>query len=372
MTTSDGAPIPSQAIPFEERPSVTTAPAAAHAQPWTWVALLVGGLGLGCSVLLWQKVNGMQESLARQAAQASAQATEARTLAKDAQDLVRDASGKLSVMEARVQEVAQQRAQLDTMLQNLSRSRDETLLIDIESAVRMAQQQAQLTGSTQPLVAVLHNSLKRLERAELARLAPVQHAMARDLDRLTQSAVTDTTSVLHRLDDVVRMIDDLHVQNSAPLTPLQRQPRRSSDAATALASAEAAAETSPSQWAWWAHWGSRIAASVRAEAQELLRVSRIDHAEAMLLSPEHAFFLKENLKLKLLNARLAVLSRQFDVARSDVGAAQSALSKYFAQSSRRTHQAQTVLAQLQIHLQPTPQPALDETLTALATAASGL
>ena len=366
MTFSDGAQIPSQAIPFEEKPPIPAAPAA---QPLTWIALLIGGLGLGCSVLLWQKVNGMQENLAVQAAQATAQATEARTLAKDAQDLVRDASGKLTLMEARVQEVAQQRAQLDTMLQNLSRSRDETLLVDMESAVRMAQQQTQLTGSTQPLVAVLQNSLKRLERAELARLASVQHAIARDLERLTQSAVTDTTSVLHRLDDVVRMIDDLHVQNSAPLAPLQRQPRRSSEAAT---SSDTDTALTAAEWQWWVQWAQRIATSVRSEAQELLSVSRIDHPDALLLSPEHAFFLKENLKLKLLNARLAVLSRQFDVARSDVGAAQAALSKYFAQSSRRTHQVQTVLAQLQIHLQPSAQPSLDETLTALATAANGL
>lgn len=370
MTISDGAFPSSPLPPSEEKshPLMAQSPAASPGLPW--LALLVGALGLGSSVLLWQKVDGMQENLALQTAHAAAQATEARTLAKDAQDLVRDASAKLSVMEARVQEVSLQRTQLDTLLQNLSRSRDETLIVDLDSTIRMAQQQALLTSSVQPLVAVLQSSLKRLERAQLARLAPVQIAIASDLDRLTRTAVTDTASLVSRLDDVARMIDDLHVQNSAPLSPDLMQPMRNSEAAQAAA--EVPAELTAGQWQWWLQWARKAGNAARVEAQELLRVSRIDHPDAMLLSPEHAFFLKENLKLKLLNARLAVLSRQYDTARSDVGAAQAALSKYFSQSSRRTHQAQTVLAQLQIYLQPSTLPALDETLTALSNAAGGL
>ena len=92
MTTPDGAPIPSQAVPFETLH--TPRPAAPG---WTWLSLVIGAAGLGCSVLLWQKVGSMQEQLARQTADATLQATEARTLARESQDLVRDASAKLSV-----------------------------------------------------------------------------------------------------------------------------------------------------------------------------------------------------------------------------------------------------------------------------------
>jgi uroporphyrin-3 C-methyltransferase len=49
---------------------------------------------------------------------------------------------------------------------------------------------------------------------------------------------------------------------------------------------------------------------LREEARNLVRVSRIDNPEAVLLSPEQTFFLRENLKLKLLNARLGLLARQ--------------------------------------------------------------
>ncbi|MGN1055479.1 MAG: uroporphyrinogen-III C-methyltransferase [Comamonas sp.] len=369
MTSSDGESIPSQAVPFEEHAPYRSAPQPA-APGWTWLSLIVAALGLGASVMLWQKVSGMQEQLAKQTAEASNQAIEARALARESQDLVRDAAAKLSVMEARVNEVSLQRGQLDALVQNLTRSRDETLVVDLETAVRMAQQQAQLTGSTEPLVAALQSSIKRLERAAQPRLVPVQQAMERDLERMSQTAVADTASLLARLDDVVRLVDDLHVANGAPVPPALRQPVRTSPEPAAMAKDTAA--YTPTQWQWWSQWAQKIWLATRSEAQELMRVSHIQNAEAMLMAPEQAFFLRENLKLKLLNARLAVLARQFDAARADIGAAQTALTKYFDNGSRRTHQAQTVLAQLQAHLQTSQQPTLHESLTALSTAAGGI
>lgn len=317
----------------------------------------------------------MQEQLARQAADATLQAAEARTLARESQDLVRDASAKLSVMEMRVNEVSLQRGQLDNLVQSLTRSRDDTLVVDIESAVRMAQQQTQLTGSTEPLVATLQSSIKRVERAAQPRLVPLQHAMERDLERLSQSAVTDTSSLLARLDDVVRLVDDMHVLSSAPLPKSQRQPLRTTPTTQeppADENGNALPAPTPLQWVWWSHWGHKIWHATREEASDLLRVSRIEHAEAMLMAPEQAFFVRENLKLKLLNARLAILARQYDAARADIGTAQAALNKYFDGNARRTHQAQSVLAQLQMHMKDRAQPVLDDTLSALSTAATGL
>lgn len=365
MTSPDGAPIPSQAVPFE------TLHAPRPAAPgWTWLSLVIGAAGLGCSVMLWQKVGGMQEQLARQTADATTQATEARTLARESQDLVRDASAKLSVMEVRVNEVSLQRGQLDTLVQNLARSRDDTLLVDVESAIRLAQQQTQLTGSTDPLVATLQSSIKRLERTAQPRLVPVQQAMERDLNKLSQSAVTDTASLLARLDDVVKLVDELHVHNSAPVPNELRQPLRKTSPANAPETEITALK--PTQWQWWSDWGQIIWQATREETRDLLRVSRIEDADAMLMAPEQSFFVRENLKLKLLNARLAVLARQYDAARADIVTAQATLTKYFDSNSRRTHQAQAVLTQLQSHMQATKQPAMDDTLAALSTVASGL
>src|SRR3954465_8498623 len=86
-------------------------------------------------------------------------------------------------------------------------------------------------------------------------------------------------------------------------------------------------------------WWEQALSDLREEARGLVRVSRIDQPEAALVAPEQGFFLRENVKLKLLNARLAVLSRQTDSARTDVTAAGAALRKYFDPSSRKTQAA---------------------------------
>jgi uroporphyrin-III C-methyltransferase len=118
-------------------------------------------------------------------------------------------------------------------------------------------------------------------------------------------------------------------------------------------------------------WFDGVLNSLKGEAQKLLRVSRIDQPEAALLAPEQAFFLRENFKLRLLNARLSLLSRQTEAARSDLVAANAWLLKYFDASSRKTQLAAQSLQQIQGQLKTSELPRLDETMTALATAAAG-
>jgi hypothetical protein len=131
------------------------------------------------TVALWQKVSGMKEQLARQSADAIAQSMEARTLARQASDTVRDAAARVALIETRVAEVALQRSQLEELIQSLSRSRDENLVVDIESAVRLALQQAQVTGSVEPLLAALKAGDLRIARAAQPRLAAAARHAAR-------------------------------------------------------------------------------------------------------------------------------------------------------------------------------------------------
>ena len=248
-------------------------------------------------------------------------------------------------------------------MQSLSRSRDENLVVDIDAGLRLAQQQAQLTGSLQPLVAALKSASQRIERAAQPRLAPVLRAMGHDLERLEHASVTDTAGLLVRIDDLVRQVDDLPLINQVAQAAVMR--RQAESAPTPAAAASSASE-SP-----WQSTLRRAWEGVRDETRGLVRVSRVDHPEAMLIAPDQAFFLRENLKLKLLNARLGLLARRMDSARADVAATINALNKYFDPASRRTQGAATALQQLQSHMKTAELPQLDDSFAALATAAAG-
>jgi len=346
----------------------------------SWLLLLVALLasaGLLASGLLWQKVNNMQEELARRSTDSGAQAVEARTLARQAEEATRELAARLALHDTRISEVSLQRTQLEELMQSLSRSRDENLVVDFESALRLAQQQAELTGSAEPLLAALRTAEQRLQRAAQPRLNPLQRAIAKDMDRIKAATLTDVPVLLIKLDELVRLADELPLANAMPLSAAARVTPGSSSssalASTALTASPAAATPVEKILAYLtpAAWLQSILDNVKREAGKLLRVSRIDQPEAALLAPEQAFFLRENLKLRLLNARLSLLSRQTEAARSDLTAANAWLLKYFDAASRKTQLATQSLQQIQSQLKTSELPRLDDTMTALATAAAG-
>jgi uroporphyrin-3 C-methyltransferase len=324
-------------------------------KPWKiWLALGVAALGLLVSVALWQKLARIQEQLARQSADAGQQSLEAKAWAKQAQDTVKDSAARLGLLEARFGEVALQRSQLEELMQSLSRSRDENLVVDIEAALRLAQQQAQLTGSIEPLLAALKSAQQRVQRAAQPRLAPVLRALEKDLERFAATPVFDLPGLLIKLDEGVALVDGLVLANQ-PLPALSAAP------------VKVDAQGAPVPPSWWLASLSRFGDQLR----DLVRVSRIDSPEAALLSPEQGFFLRENLKLKLLNARLGLLARQKDAARNDLGTAAVMVRRYADASSRKTTQMLELLEQAGVQMKAGEMPRLEASLNALSTAAAG-
>ena len=302
---------------------------------------------------LWMRLGAIQEQLARQSADAGAQSVEARAVAREAMALAQESSARLAITEARLSEVALQRNQLEELMQSLSRSRDENLVVDIESAIRLAQQQAQLTGSVQPLLAALTTAEQRVTRAAQPRLTSIQRALARDVARIKATTLSDTPALLVKLDELVRLVDDLPLANAV-----------ASAHSLAAESTVPVAEVAP---AWW----RQVLGLLGREASKLVRVSRIESPEAVLLTPEQSFFLRENFKLKLLNARLGLLARQLDASRADLGAATVMLSRYFDNDSRKAVAAATLLQAIQVQMKTLELPRVDDSLSALATAAAG-
>lgn len=338
---------------------------------WAIAVVLLAAAALVVSGLLWQKLSNIQEELARRSLDAGARSIEARTLAKAAQDSAAELTARLALQESRISEVSLQRTQLEELMQSLSRSRDENLVVDIESAIRLAQQQAQLTGSAEPLIAALRSADQRLLRAAQPRLNPLQRAIAKDTERIKAASLTDVPVLMLKIDELSRMADDLPVANGLPSAVGRPAP-----VAAPKAAAASAGSALPGALGWFdrqrlSDAARQWVASVQGEARRLLRVSRIDQPEAALLSPEQAFFLRENFKLRLLNARLGLLSRQTDTARADLANAAMWLGKYFDVSSRKTQAASQLLQQVQSQLKTSELPRLDETMTALSTAAAG-
>ena len=378
-TATPSPPSASPAATTAAGPAATAVTGADRRINQVWVAIAL--LAAACAsavVFAWQtqrRVQGLEQELVRRQADSQAQSAEAQVLARQSQDAVREMAAKQALLEARVSEVAVQRGQIEELIQSLSRSRDENVVVDIDASLRVATQQSALTGSAEPLVAALRQADERLARYNQPRLEGVRRAIARDLDRVKALGVTDVTALAIKIDEAVRMVDELPLLTQADL-------RRDAPRAAAAPPASAARPAQPASatgldgtlpaWLqpWLARWDA-LTERVWLEARSLVRVTRIDHPEAMLLAPEQAYFLRENLKLRLLNARLALLARQFDTAQADLQGALTALDRYFDRSAKRTQLAAELIKQVAAQSRQVGVPRPEATLAALSTAAAG-
>ena len=397
MTDNAAAPPPAAAaLPgtaAEPAPASIPAPAAAPTAPaspgtglpglltpqgWLLVLLVVSALAvvaLTLALLGQQRIRSLEQELVRRQQDSQGQAIEALALAKQAQDTVRAMESKVTQLDGRVAETVLQRSQLEDLIQQLSRSRDENMLADVDAALRVAVQQSAITGSAEPLAAALRQAEARLARINQPRVERVRRALARDLDRTQAVAVVDMATLAIKLDEVVRSVDDLPLLMQAERRPASAASPAAARTAAAASAASAASGVGPAGlarwWAWVADNWQSLGGRVWSEVRNLVRVTRIDNPEAMLVAPEQAWFLRENLKLRLLNARLALLSRQFDTVQADLRDVQSMLDRYFDRTSRRSALAIDLVRQVAGQARQLSLPRPDESLAALAAAQAG-
>lgn len=374
-----GPESPSSTAPDASLPEVVVvSPASVAARPARWPVWLLGGLAAVALVLVLllgvrQYITGDQ--LSRQAADALTVATEARALAQQGHVREQDLTARQAVLDARLSDTALQRSQLESLMQSLSRSRDEYLLADIESTLRLAQEHTQMSGSAQPMTAALRSLQRRLQSAS-PRFAPVQRAVAQDLARIESSSYLDTPALLAKLNELLRLAPELSFANAyaqgaasgsksggvAGVAPSAPKPNLPSVSPEGMPAASVA---NPSWGDKWQTWWQRQWAYAWQTLSGLVRVSRIDGPDAALLAPDQAFFLRENLQLLLLNARQALLARQPEAARTDLLRVESLLRKYFNPNAETTRQALELLRAVQLQVQNLNLPRPDATLAAL-------
>jgi uroporphyrin-3 C-methyltransferase len=370
----------------------TQAYADAPADWVRWAVLILSVATAGSGWVAWnaqKRIKGLEQELVRRQQDSQGQATEARVLARQADELSRESAARTTLLETRLSEVALQRTQVEDLIKTLSLSRDENLVADIEAGLRVASQQATLTGSAEPLITAMQSADDRLAHARQPRLDNVRRALAKDLDRVRATRVADLNSLTIRLDEATRLVDEVPLLNqpevvmgaakapapastSANTSANAKQPAKGkAGAASTAASSAASMEAGPTWGSHVLNWTQGAASTVWNETRGLIRLTRITRPEAMLISPDQGFFLRENIKLRLLNARLALLSRQTPVATADLQTIQGVVPRYFDLQSRKTQLLQSMLADVAAQAQQTTVPRPDDTLAALATVSGG-
>ena len=342
------------------------------------MTVVVSVAALASSYLTWQSFSGLRAAVGQRMQSAEAEVTPLRELSSETAGRLNALQSRLSGAEQRISELNLQRTQLEELMLSVSRSRDETLVQDLGSALRFAVQQAQLMGNPQPLIAALQVGIERIEAAANPRLAGVRDAMKNDLDVMQTETNTDVSLVVRDLARLTRDMNKIVMRDTAP--PTDRTVTSDADTSAApspaigLATDPASTTVAPSLLdqavtSVSTVWHSLSQAFV-AQASQLVRVRAVAPTDELMLSPENAWVLRENLKLRLLSARLAVLSGQKQTALADISAVLQGIALYADPAAPSVvglvgdlQQLQTTIAALHV---PIPQ----STLAALASVAS--
>jgi uroporphyrin-III C-methyltransferase len=322
-------------------------PPAARRSRAPLLLLIAIVLATGVAALFWldarSRIGATQEELARRLRDIEHDAREARSIARLSQDAVREAQVKVAALEARLAESQSQQLALEALYQDLSRNRDEWQLAEIEQVLAIASQQLQLAGNVRAALLALQLAEARLAKTDRPQFVPVRRALARDIERLKALPVLDIAAMSARIDSLVAGVDSL------PLAFEERAERP-------------APPKDPGKGGWsWA----RLGTDIWSELKQLVIVRQVGSSEPPLLAPPQAYFLRENLRLRLLNARLSLLARDEAGYREDLRAAQAWIRRYFDARGKQAADALAQLAQLSSASISFEMPTISESLDAV-------
>jgi uroporphyrin-III C-methyltransferase len=305
-----------------------------------WLVVLVA---FGLLALEWydarERLAKLRDDVTARLSESSADARRALDANRELRESERELAGKVGAIEAKQNEGRSREVALDALYQELSRGRDEWTLSEVEQTLQIASQQLHLAGNVSSALAALQEIDARLARADRVELGALRKLIQRDIERLKATPNLDVGGLTLRLDDVIESVDAL---------PLRSEEKKT----------ESEPLAAPQSARWW----ERMAVSAWNEVKSLVRIQRVDVNDPRLLAPEQSYFLRENLKLRLLHARVALLQRNEALFRSDIQQARELLDRYFDPRAQSVTSAAATLAQIEGAAVQVELPSLSESL----------
>ena len=296
---------------------------------WRWSGPVLGVIALLVAFTLAQRVDRLESGALRRLDAGDKRVAELEAALKVSQDLLRDLQQRQVLIDSRMADAQSLYSQVEKLYRGLIQESADAVLAEAEAVISLATQQLSLGTDPRAAVTALQELDLRLLRQKDPTLAPLRKALLGDIERLKAHPVADITGMATRIDRLITEVEQL------PLTSTV-QPR-----------ARAAESGVPGRPGGFEEGlASTGIAFLREELQKLIRVRRVDEPDSVLLAPDQAYFLRENMRLILLNARLGMLARNELQFHTDLGRASYWLTRYYETDHRLVVGALSQLKQL--------------------------
>jgi uroporphyrinogen III methyltransferase/synthase len=338
--------------PYEAQPKKSR---AGTALLWLVIVILAVAAG-GGGFLLNRKFDRTDQQITQRLQANDAQTADLRAKADQAASSTGALNTQIIQLQGKLNDAEAHSQALQQQYQDLASNRDDWTIAEVGQILSSASQQLQLTGNVQLALFALQSADTRLAAATGPQIVAIRKAIAQDIDKLNATPSTDLTGLAIKLDTAISQVDRLPLAGEAPIE------RATAQAAAPGNSASIAAATGQPRWkVLWQQFVSGIG----QQLSSLVSVRRIDNADAMLTSPDQGYFVRENVKLRLLSARLSLLSRSEPTLKSDLHAADAALGRYFDPSSKKVQSVRDLVKQVDQASLAVAVPNLNESLAAV-------
>jgi uroporphyrin-3 C-methyltransferase len=314
QTTSDEPRADTAAGTPAEAPAEAPEPEAQRAPRLPVVfALLALGISIGLAVggyFMWtqlQQLTGAQAAIEPRLEQkVQPLQNNLQVISNDWQAGRREIEQQLAALGDRQAALAERVSKLASLL---GRSEHGWTLAEVEYLLRIASDSLQLRRDRRTAIAALKSADTRLRELADPQLLPVREQLARELNRLREVPEVDFDGISLRLADDLQQIDSLPVAGSRYEPP---KPETTQFDATRTAR----------------DWRD-LPQVIWSALKELFRVREHDKPVGPMLPPDRVWFLKENLRLQLAAARLALLREDRQAYRQALLTADSWLKEWF-------------------------------------------
>lgn len=309
-------------------PSVTPAPKAGGSSGSGKLALTLSVVALiGVGVIGWQVyqmragAGDLRTEVAQRLAEADSRATELRALSRQSQESITTLQGRFGALESKVAATEGQAAALESMYQEFSRTRSDRVLAEVAQAVTIAAQQVRLAGNYEAALIALQSAESRLAAPEFGQFHDLRRAILKDIDAVKSHPQIDLSGTSMRLELLFSHIDRLPLAYAV-------------EPAGTAAAMDDLPEVPPGEGAqaWWNKtlgFVHALGSDAWNEVRGMIRLERMDRADPALLAPSQGVYLRENVKIRLLTARLALLASDVRTYGTDLAMAKEWLERYF-------------------------------------------
>ena len=334
-------------IQTNQTTDVPQTPPAAHAPLSTLIALCIAVLAILLLAWQWldnrQRYTALELTLSQRLNEFDTRNRESQLLAKKAEESGTQSSARITVIEQKLAESQNQQEALQTLYQEFTNNRDERIVSEAEQLLVIASEQLQLAGNLRSALLAMQTADSRLQQLNKPQAIQLRKLLSRDMERLQSLPAVDVVGTSLRLETLASTVDKLPLMS-------EHHPRPSRGDATAP-------DYEPNAW-------RRLASEIWQDIRQLVRIERVDRPEPPLLTPEQSFFLRENLRLRLLTARIALLQRDESTYHADLRAAEDWLKRHFDTSDATVNSILSTVHQLGSSPVSVQLPDITETLNA--------